>query len=371
MSGPQRDWRIDFWRGLAVLMIFVNHIPDNICSLATSRNFGLSDAAELFVFLSGFSLANAFTSRFAQRRVMSLYFTSKRLVSLYLNHLAMFLGLAAICAIFLDVTGADTLIHEMLFDPFFAETQLVMTKVLTLTYLPTFLDILPLYICLTLFGGVMFVIFGRNWPPYLLVSAFLYVWALRSGFNFPSYPADRFWFFNPLAWQFVFVCGFVAALVKDEAWFMALRNSPLIMSVAIAMLLFGLVGAAPWAYQSLIIDWKPLDPFVAPLVDKQNLSPLRVFHFLSVAFVFAALVPHAASWGRSAPARAVGLIGRQSLVMFVTCTILSAIAGAVLRVTGGHWQHQVAATMLGILILVGLALALSKAEERLAALRRQ
>jgi hypothetical protein len=51
----KRDPRIDVLRGIALLMIFVDHIPDNTLSLVTLRNFGFSDAAEVFVLLAGMS----------------------------------------------------------------------------------------------------------------------------------------------------------------------------------------------------------------------------------------------------------------------------------------------------------------------------
>src|SRR6266853_6357698 len=55
---------IDFWRGFALLTIFIDHVPENIFRYGTQGNFGFSDAAELFVFLSGASVALAYGSRF-------------------------------------------------------------------------------------------------------------------------------------------------------------------------------------------------------------------------------------------------------------------------------------------------------------------
>lgn len=44
---------IDFWRGFALVTIFINHIPGNFYERFTHRNIGVSDSAELFVFLAG------------------------------------------------------------------------------------------------------------------------------------------------------------------------------------------------------------------------------------------------------------------------------------------------------------------------------
>src|SRR4051812_45341050 len=63
-SAASRIDGIDFWRGFALLTIFIDHAPENIFQHVTHGNFGFSDAAELFVFLSGASVALAFGSRF-------------------------------------------------------------------------------------------------------------------------------------------------------------------------------------------------------------------------------------------------------------------------------------------------------------------
>ena len=59
-----RDARLDMFRGLALIMIFVNHVPGTIYETYTSRNFGFSDAAEAFVFMSGMAAGLAYSGRF-------------------------------------------------------------------------------------------------------------------------------------------------------------------------------------------------------------------------------------------------------------------------------------------------------------------
>jgi hypothetical protein len=53
-----RDLRLDLFRGLALLLIFLDHIPSNVVSWITVRNYGFSDATEIFIFISGY--ANAY-----------------------------------------------------------------------------------------------------------------------------------------------------------------------------------------------------------------------------------------------------------------------------------------------------------------------
>src|SRR5260370_25827355 len=52
-----RDLRLDLFRGLALWLIFLDHIPSNIVNWLTIRNYGFSDATEIFVFISGYTAA--------------------------------------------------------------------------------------------------------------------------------------------------------------------------------------------------------------------------------------------------------------------------------------------------------------------------
>src|ERR1041385_7023768 len=56
-AASTRDLRLDLFRGIALWLIFLDHIPSNILSWATIRNYGFSDAAEMFVFISGYTAA--------------------------------------------------------------------------------------------------------------------------------------------------------------------------------------------------------------------------------------------------------------------------------------------------------------------------
>src|SRR3954453_9663719 len=60
LRGFSRDLRIDVCRGIALWFIFLNHVPNNIGSWLTLRNYGFSDTAEVFVFISGVTCAMAY-----------------------------------------------------------------------------------------------------------------------------------------------------------------------------------------------------------------------------------------------------------------------------------------------------------------------
>ena len=50
----ERDLRLDLFRGIGLWMIFLDHIPHDVVAWLTLRNYGFSDAAEFFVFISGY-----------------------------------------------------------------------------------------------------------------------------------------------------------------------------------------------------------------------------------------------------------------------------------------------------------------------------
>src|ERR1700719_4506398 len=50
----ERDLRLDLFRGIGLWMVFLDHIPHDVVAWLTLRNYGFSDAAEFFVFISGY-----------------------------------------------------------------------------------------------------------------------------------------------------------------------------------------------------------------------------------------------------------------------------------------------------------------------------
>src|SRR5271154_2666033 len=54
-AATERDLRLDLFRGLALWLIFLDHIPENVVNWFTIRNYGFSDATEIFIFISGYT----------------------------------------------------------------------------------------------------------------------------------------------------------------------------------------------------------------------------------------------------------------------------------------------------------------------------
>src|SRR3989475_12816659 len=66
----ERDLRLDLFRGIALWLIFLDHIPSNLVAWATIRNYGFSDATEIFVFVSGYTAAFVYGKEMHERGFM-------------------------------------------------------------------------------------------------------------------------------------------------------------------------------------------------------------------------------------------------------------------------------------------------------------
>src|SRR5215213_11873151 len=59
----KRDLRLDLFRGLANWLMFLGHISTSVLAWFSFRNYGFSDGADLFVFISGYTSALVFGRR--------------------------------------------------------------------------------------------------------------------------------------------------------------------------------------------------------------------------------------------------------------------------------------------------------------------
>jgi len=293
--------------------------------------------------------------------VVALYYAVSRSLYLYMFHLAMVIVMAWFAVAFANMVGSERLIFELNLHPFVYETRDVISRFATMTYLPTYLDILPLYVVLTLFAAALYMAFGMRWQLYLALSAVIYGITQVTGINFPAYPAGTGWFFNPMAWQFVFVAGFIANMVRHKSWAASTRRSAAVAWAAGIMLLVGLFAAAPWAYQSTLSDWRPLNGLFA-YADKQFDAPLRLLHFFALVLLGSRLVTRDTAWDRTFVGTVICSIGQRSLRMFIAATFLSVIMRAVLYSTAYTVINQVLVTAVGAVLICAIAMIMKRAD---------
>jgi hypothetical protein len=340
---------VDFWRGFALVMIFINHIPGNILEPFTHKNFGFSDAAEIFVFLAGMGVAFAYAGRVAEtgfaRQVVSI---GIRVVTLYTSHIVVLLACGAIVSFAVMATNDIRLLEATQFDQLVESPMEALVGLTTLGLQPAYLNILPLYVVLLVLAPALISLALIDLRLAMLVSGALYVATQLFALSLPSYPGNSAWYFNPLAWQFLFTMGLCGGLMiqRDQA----LRSRALFCA-ALAYVLGALLWTRAGFYHSA--DLAPLPRFLWDF-DKTNLTLPRLLHVLALVYITSRL-PLERVLARSPFAKLFILLGSYSLPVFCVGTILS-VSAQVFRMTGaGSPVLDIVLIASGLLIQVGLA----------------
>ena len=317
---------VDFWRGFALISIFINHIPGVFYERFTHRNFSLSDSAELFVFLAGWSLRHVVGRPEDPTPTRYLVFRlSGRALTLYAAHMTIVMLAIAMLAASARILENPLLLEwnnaaAVFNDPVDTHIGLVL-----LSHQLGYFDILPLYVVLMLLAPLIAVI--HRTAPHLLVPASLavYLSALISKITIPTWPTEGQWFFNPLCWQMVFVLGFAISRERGPGGWVRANITALRMA-AIPILIVGtlMVWFRWWPDPTRVPEPKLL--FIA---GKTFVTPIRLIQFLALIAVFSALYPHIAK----AVPRLVAffcMLGRNSLQVFCAASVMS-LAGQILR----------------------------------------
>src|SRR6202167_362547 len=280
----ERDLRLDLFRGLALWLIFLDHIPDNVVSWLTIRNYGFSDATEIFIFISGYTAAFVYGRTMRERGfVLASARVLRRAWQIYVAHIFLFTIFMAEIAYVAATFDNPLYAEEMKILDFLKQPDVTIFEALILKFKPVNMDVLPLYIVLlVLFPPTLFLLLRR--PAFALAgSALLYVLAWSFDLNLPAYPNGS-WFFNPFAWQLLFVFGAWCALGGADRLGTVMR-SRIVFVIAVAYLVFALFVALTWhfdALKPLVPNW--LSEWMYP-IDKTDLDVLRFAHFLALAAV--------------------------------------------------------------------------------------
>ena len=286
----ERDLRLDLFRGLALWLIFLDHVPNNIVSWFTIRNYGFSDATEIFIFISGYTAAFVYGRAMLERGfIVAGARILKRAWQIYVAHIFLFAIYIAEIAYVASSFENPLYAEEMNALDFLKQPEVTIIQALLLKFKPVNMDVLPLYIVLLLLFPAILWLLMRNAALALAASVALYALTWEFGWNMPSYPSGH-WFFNPFAWQLLFVFGAWCALGGATRLAPALR-SPITLWIAIAYLLFAFGITLTWHFPRLgylVPRW--LGEWMYP-IDKINLDVLRFAHFLALAALTVRFIP--------------------------------------------------------------------------------
>jgi hypothetical protein len=350
---PKRDLRLDFFRGLSLWFIFIDHVPFNRLSWLTIRNYGFSDAAEIFVFISGYTAAFVY-GRMMQEQgfVVAAARIWKRAWQLYVAFVFLSVIYIAQIAYVASNFSNPLFAEEMVVLHFLQRPEIVLLEVLRLRFLLANADVLPLYIVLMLIFPLMLWLVLRAPTAALVISIAIWSLAYFGDVNLKLYPTERGWFFNPFGWQLLFCIGAWCA-VGSGNFLRTLYQSNLLVALCVVYLLFAFFLQISTTFpESLrhLPDWLVIFP-----LNKSALSPLRLAHFLALALITVRLVRVDASFLQSSWAQPLILCGRHSLEIFCLGVFLSYTAGFLLiEVSPALWM-QAAVSLGGILLMVGLA----------------
>jgi hypothetical protein len=348
---------VDFWRGFALITIFVDHIPGLLYSSYTLANFSISDAADLFVFLAGWSLRLMAEGRGEPRPVRDVMLRLfGRALELYAAQIM--ITMIAIAILALSATQLDNplLLQWMNADAVFNDPVPTHIGLALLTHQLGYFDILPLYVVLMLMAPI-FAFTDRVAKPALLpLSIVLYLFVLAFRITLPTWPVAGTWFFNPLAWQVIFVLGFTLADAKAGPGAFARRHIVALRWIGLPIVILGVLIVQ--------FDWWP-DPTTVPnpklffLADKTFNTPERVIQFLSVVAVFSAAWPYIT---RAAAQPLAGrlvapivalftMLGRNSLYVFCVGSLLSLMAQVVRHYYQGSVWSDTLVVSVGIVVM--------------------
>jgi hypothetical protein len=374
----ERDLRLDACRGIALWCVFVDHMPVNVLSWLTPRNFGFSDTTEIFVFVSGATCALAYGAsarRHGWGNVVAR--TLRRSFEIYIAFVMVVLA----CTVLAFYAGEqflnDSNTHIVLDQPGPA-----LAHALIMQYRPANTDILPTFVLFHVMVAPLLFALRRVPNATLAASVLLYVLTHRFDWNVPQWPVNT-WYFNPFAWQLLFVFGaWWASYGGARLWPLIRSHVPVL---SIAYVIFSFIVVLGWTVgplENLVPN--AIARLIYP-VDKSGLDPLRLLHFLAMAALAAHYVPrdwlgfgHRGPGWRDAPPgapvslagelrrrvvtpvmRAAIRCGENSLSIYCFSVPLSLAGYFILATVSDSLVMQVCVGLAGIGILIAVASALA------------
>jgi hypothetical protein len=354
----ERELRLDLFRGLALWLIFIDHLPPNLLTWLTLRNYGFSDATEIFIFISGYTAAFVYGRAMEQAGfVVATARILRRAWQIYVAHVFLFTIFLAEISYVASSFENPLYSEEMGIMDFLKQPDVTIVQALLLRFRPVNMDVLPLYIVLMLFLPLILWLMRWKADVTLMLSVALYAITWKYDLYLTAYP-NGYWAFNPLAWQLLFVFGAWCALGGARRM-SAILSSPVTLWISAAYLFAAFCVTLTWYVPQLghmLPHW--LEQWMYP-IDKTDLDVLRFAHFLALAALTVHFVP--SNWpGLKSPwLRPLILCGQHSLEIFCLGVFLAFAGHFVLAEVGGGALLHFVISLSGILIMCAVAWVIS------------
>jgi hypothetical protein len=320
----------------------------------TIRSYGFSDAAEIFIFISGYTAAFVYGramdgSGFLVASVRVL----RRVWQIYVAHIFIVIMLLAEISFVTTSSANPFYSEEMRVLDFLKHPGVVLLQTLLLRFRPLNIDVLPLYVVLMFFLPVILVLMKWRADITLALSVALYALTWKFDWYLSAYP-DGYWAFNPFAWQLLFVFGAWCALGGARRM-SRIISSRITLWVCLAYLLAAFCVTMTWYFPQLsFLMPHRLEQWIYP-IDKTDLDVLRFVHFLALAAITVRFVPQGWPGLKSPWLRPMILCGQHSLEIFCLGVFLAFAGYSVLTESsaGAGWHFLVG--IVGILIMSAVA----------------
>jgi hypothetical protein len=364
-----RNQWLDFFRGLALIFIVVDHISNSPSSFLTLRNYALCDASEVFVFISGIAATLAFR-RTAQKSGFQsacwrMFCRSGKLYAVYLGAA---LALTLLCVMLNSWGWSYNAVWPGHATQFLNSPLLYLFHVAVFYLQPALSNILPLYVVLMLVAP--FLIYSMERLPVSILALSLLVWRCAPFLNslLPSDTGDGY-FFDPFAWQLMFVLGIVFGL-WGPIILAHLDCRPVLMTwIAGIVAALAAMQAWIWHVPEIFAVFPPeqVKDWLYP-ISKTHLDLCRIISFLAIAWLTRmSLRDVQVNWSRK-PITFITLVGRNGLPCFTLGIVVSLLGDAIaLNVT---WMSSLLEGTLIDLAAAGAMIATAYLSETWTQLRR-
>ena len=357
-----RDHRVDALRGLALLMMLVDHVPDDLLNRITIRNFGFADAAEIFVMLAGYASYLAY-GRLIDREgwKTGIHRILARCLKLYLYQT----GMTLVFVWTVRQWRHYQPLPEYTIEPQLAHGYSWLWRILTFDALPSYLNILPLYVVLLALFPLIYWILKRS--LWLLVALSVSIWAIANldpHLTIPNWLDPSGWYLNPFGWQFLYILGILGAVwaSKNNG---DLPYRPWAKALCLAYLAGAFVLCFPYEY------WHVPSLRIFPAPPNTGKSTLAIWRLLDIMAIFY-LVQSSAALRRISADRigqSLALLGRNSLEVFACSTVLDLLGRLMFASFGINLWEQLVMNVVGLGLTYALAIPLDRVRQRARAAR--
>jgi hypothetical protein len=318
-----RDLRVDFFRGLALWWIYTDHIPGDVLGDYSLQHFAMCDATEVFVLLAGYAAGLSYGMGLGRNGyVAPAADIMRRAWTLYVAHIFLFVLFTAQVTYSATALNRLNYLEESRLDVLGDDPYRSILEAVLLRFQPSLLNILPLYVVLLVFFAA--TVWLLRWPRVLFGLSFAIYMVVRvTGLNLDAWTGEG-WFFDPFAWQFLFVIGVMLACSPmprpSRTWpFDALAAAAVLLGIVVTLFIEPHPHVLDWISGSAVFHYLVVE-------DKTGLYPFRLLSILALTWLCVRLIRFDQPWLRTRWAAPFVLLGQNSLPVFCSGIVFGFIA---------------------------------------------